>query len=305
MSVLRPLLSACVMLPLWSGAVLAEQSSAEPVKQATAKAEGPCAVIFSEASSLLKDAEITYRADGCTLTNVTFNAGMYQNWTAQKVEIRSAALDENAQILPEWGELHIQSVGFWPSNLPAMRYLSKLKDDGFNLKAAYRWDKDSKILNVNEVRFYGKYIGEVLASAIVELPELPKLDVLETATPPVESVKLREFSTRLDDHGFFVNYVMTSAIGFLGYDNDPEPEVENYRAMALAFVAGLSPEMLASDDKQAISRFITDLPKPKTPAEIKLNFDPAFALAQNDKEPLKMLGELQKTLKIKVSYAGQ
>lgn len=305
MSVLRPLLSACVMLPLWSGTVLAEQSSAEPVKQATAKAEGPCAVIFSEASSLLNDAEITYRADGCTLTNVTFNAGMYQNWTAQKVEIRSAALDENAQILPEWGELHIQSVGFWPTNLPAMRYLSKLKDDGFNLKAAYRWDKDNKILNVHEVRFYGKYIGEVLASAIVELPELPKLDVLETATPPVESVKLREFSTRLDDHGFFVNYVMTSAIGFLGYDNDPEPEVENYRAMALAFVTGLSPEMLASDDKQAIIRFITDLPKPKTPAEIKLNFDPAFALAQNDKEPLKMLGELQKTLKIKASYAGQ
>jgi hypothetical protein len=48
MSVLRPLLSACVMLPLWSGTALAEQSSAEPVKQAEVKAEGPCAVIFSE-----------------------------------------------------------------------------------------------------------------------------------------------------------------------------------------------------------------------------------------------------------------
>ncbi|MDM7849982.1 hypothetical protein [Pseudochrobactrum kiredjianiae] len=305
MSVLRPFLSACVMLPLWSGTVLAEQSSAEPVKQATAKAEGPCAVIFSEASSLLNDAEITYRADGCTLTNVTFNAGMYQNWTAQKVEISSAALDEKAQTLPEWGEVHIQSVGFWPSNLPAMRYLSKLKDDGFSLKVAYRWDQDSKVLNVNEVRLYGKYIGEVLASAIVELPELPKLDALDEPTPPVDNIKLREISAKLDDQGFFVNYVMMTLVGLIGYDHDPEPEVENYRAMALAFVAGLSPEMLASDDKQAIIRFITDLPKPKTPAEIHLNFDPAIALAQNDKEPLKMLGELQKTLKIKASYAGQ
>lgn len=301
MSVLRPLLSACLMLPLWTGAVFAEQNSAEPVKHA----EGPCAVIFSEASSLLNDAEITYRADGCTLTNVTFNAGMYQNWTAQKVEIRSAALDENAQNLPEWGEVHIQSVGFWPSNLPAMRYLSKIKDDGFSLKAAYRWDKDNKILKVHEVRLYGKYIGEVLLSGIAELPELPKFDVLDNPTPPVESIRLREISAKLDDQGFFVNYVMTALIGLIGYDDDPEPEVEKYRSMALAFVAGLSADMIANDDKQAISRFITDLPKPKTPAEIHLNFDPAFALAGNEQEPLKMLGALQNTLKVKASYAGQ
>lgn len=305
MSVLRPLLSACVMLPLWSGTVLAEQSAAEPVKHAEVKAEGPCAVIFSEPSSLLNDAEITYRADGCTLTNVTFNSGMYQSWTAQKVEISSAALDEKAQTLPEWGEVHIQSVGFWPRNLPAMRYLSKLKDDGFSLKVAYRWDKDSKILNVNEVRLYGKYIGEVLLSGSAELPELPKFDALDEPTPPVDNIKLREISAKLDDQGFFVNYVMMTLVGLIGYDHDPEPEVEKYRSMALAFMAGLSADMIGNDDKQAISRFITDLPRPKTPAEIHLNFDPAFALAPAEQEPLKLLGDIQKGLKIKAAYAGQ
>ncbi len=304
MSVLRPLLSACLMLPLWSGAVLAEQSSAEPVKQTEVKAEGPCAVFFAEPTSLLDDAEITYRADGCTLTNVTFNAGMYQSWTAKKVEIRSAAINANTDTLPEWGEVHIQSVGYWPSNLPAMRYLNKIKDDGFNLKVAYSWDKDSKILDVSELRLNGKNIGDVLLSASVELPELPKFDVLDTSVPSVEDIKLRQFSAKLDDQGFFVNYVMMSLIGLIGYQEDPEPEVEKYRSMALAFVSGLSADMLGSDDKQAIIRFITDLPKPKTPAEIQLNFDPAFTLVSNE-EPLKVLGDLQKTLKIKAAYAGQ
>lgn len=306
MSVFRPVLSACLILPLWAGAGLAQQSPAEPQKQTDVKAEGPCAVIFAEAeaSSFLNDAEITYRADGCTLTNVTFNAGMYQSWTAQKVEIRSAALDADAQTLPEWGELHLQSVGFWPTNLPAMRYLSKLQDNGFSLKAAYQWDKANKTLKVSEVRFYGKYIGEVLASAIVELPELPGFDILGTQTSPLESLKIREITARLDDQGFFVNYVMTTLIGLIGYDNDPEPEVEKYRSMAVAYVAALSPDMLKDEDKQALIRFLKDLPKPKSPAEMKLNFEPAFAVAQSDKDPLKLLAEFQKTLKVHATYAG-
>lgn len=306
MSVLRSVLSACLMLPLWSGTVVAEQSLSEPAKQTVVKAEGPCAVIFAEAdaSSFLDGAEIAYHADGCTLTNLTVNAGSYQSWTAKKIEIRSAALDENTHTLPEWGKLHIQSVGYWPTSLPAMRYLSKIKDDGFNLKLAYRWDKENKILNVDEVRFYGKYIGEVLLSAVAEMPELPKINILDTSALSVENIKLREISAKLDDQGFFVNYIMTSLIGLIGYDEDPEPEVEKYRAMAVAFVAGLSPDMLKNEDKQALIRFIADLPKPKTPAEISLNFDPAFALAENGQEPLKILGEFQKILKIKASYAG-
>lgn len=307
MSVLRPVLSACLLSALWTGTVLAQQNPAELQKQEQVKVEGPCAAIFAEAvlSSLLDGAEITYRADGCTLSNVTIDAGTYQSWSAETVEIRSAPLEKDAEYWPEWAEISVKSVGYWPSSLPAMRYLSKIQKNGFDLKLAYQWDKDSKIFRVNEARFSGRYIGEVLSSATVELSELPRFDILGAQSSSLETMKIREISTGLDDQGFFANYVMTTIVGMIGYNDDPEPEIEKYRSMALAFVAGLSANMIDADGKQALSRLIADLPHPQSKAAIKLVFDPAFSVPQSDSSPLAVLAAFQKNLKISAVYAGK
>ncbi|HWD14407.1 hypothetical protein P8H26_03535 [Pseudochrobactrum sp. sp1633] len=305
MSVLRPVLSACLLSALWTGTVLAQQNPAEPQKQEQVKAEGPCAAIFAEAdlSSLLNGAEIAYRADGCTLSNVTIDAGTYQSWSAETVEIRSAPLEKDAEYWPEWGEISIKSVGYWPTSFPGMRYLSKIQQNGFDLKLAYQWDESSKTFRVNEARFSGKYIGEVLSSATVELSELPRFDILGAQTSSLETMKIREISTKLDDQGFFANYVMATVVAMIGHNDDPEPEVEKYRAMALAFVAGLSAKMIDAESKQALSRLISDLPHPKAEADINLKFDPAFSPQSSVDTPLAMLGALQKTLTMTTRYA--
>lgn len=225
-----------------------------------------------------RDTEL--RQDGCVVKNGKVAAPRYGFWIFESARLRGeyAAGSDPYPAIPSRGSIRVEGVRFMFGKMPGSDYLSKVQQAPLVLQLLYNWDGDTKRLTIDHAVMFSEQLGTFSLTGSLLLGFEPTLVAL--GEPQERSAAVEEVSVKLDNKGLFEMYAMGPVVTSVGYDVDPEPVVEMWKAHHIKMLDLVPAEIAPASTADAMKRFIADVPHPKGVAELSLRFMQPMSVVQ-------------------------
>lgn len=219
--------------------------------------------------SLGQEVRTRDRPNGCVITNGALDTARYQTWTFTRAEIKAenfASIRKDNVVIPAWGSIAVEGlIPRFRTGNPLASYITKLQQWPMEFAASYRWHAADGRLEVDDVRLSSIRGGVMSVSADLTADR----NTTPQALAATGNIGISRLRVRLDNQGLFEALVGPSAVALAAYFSVPDGEtgdiearIEEAKAKAVALLAAAPDTQLDKDSKQALIRFVQDMPHP-------------------------------------------
>ncbi len=265
------ILAIAVLIVL--GSTFADAAPTDPSKP-------KCTVLLDNYGVKLgDDAQIDDRPNGCVMTGGAIETSSYQTWVFKRAEIEAdnfAGIKKDMSTVPTWGRLAIEGLTWrFHTSSPVTNYITKLQQWPMDVTAAYHWFPADGRLEVQDLQVTSVRTGLMSVSADLVTDKNTTPQALLTSG----HIGLSRLRLRLDNQGLFEALVGPMASASLLYFSKPgddqpeiEPQVEGAKTRAIASLTATPETQIDGESRQALIRFIQDIPHPTGFFSLEIEF---------------------------------
>jgi hypothetical protein len=202
--------------------------------------------------------------DGCVFHDVMFSFSRFQRLHADTITVHRVDFARLAARQPQLSlRIEAAHASFRAGiDNPVMNYITSVTAKPFDIVLDYAIGGDDGPLKLNRFSVDGPLLGSLLVTGEVAGAG-PNL-LHENGEAAAKSLALRAVSLRFDNKVMFETFAVPFLAGVLLADApDPEAKVEGLKAEAIAIEEKrLGEAGVGADTRQALARFLKDLPHP-------------------------------------------
>jgi len=225
---------------------------------------------------------------GCLITNGSIEFGPYQNWAFKRAEIKSddvASLKRDMAMIPNWGRVAVEGLTLrFPVTSAVTRYITALQQWPMDFSGSYHWYPAEGRLEVDNVELSSLRGGLVAASGDF----VTNSNATPQSLAAMSTLGISRLRLRLDNQGLFESVAGPSLVAALsagaGWDADIDIDerVEASKTQAAAVLTAIPDAQIDKESRQALIRFVRDLPHPGGFFSLEIEFPKPFMVGELD-----------------------
>lgn len=252
--------------------------------------------------------------EGCIVSNSVYDTMQYMGWTIERALLEVDHLQDYlsespdlSKTVPQWGRIAVDGVRMkLQSGSKVSDYITSMQQLPMDFTASYRYNPETGYLHIQNAEISSVKLGKASVSAEINLPvdsSVASLTVNPTAT-------LTHLRLRLDNQGLWESIAMPTlanyaALPAAGGDSDPEVDIARLREIVKKGVVALPESQIDDASRQALLRFVGDMPYPTGFLTMDVHFDKPLPIGLNDLEPGKLTNNALSGGKISVIYRAR
>ncbi|WP_374832758.1 hypothetical protein [Paenochrobactrum pullorum] len=234
-----------------------------------------------------KDNAVRDIPEGCIISNSIYDSSSFMDWSIERAIVEfdrfqdylSDTPDLN-KAPPQWGRIAVDGIRMiLQSGNHMSNYITSIQQWPMDVSASYRFNPESGFLHIQNAEISSTKLGKASISAEINLPagsSVASLIAHPTAT-------LSHLRIRLDNQGIWESFALPvlanyAALPSESEERDLEADIARLRDLASKAIEMLPDSQINASSRQALLKFIQDMPHPAGFFAMDLQFDPPLPI---------------------------